>query len=465
MASTYLSYSEAATPTNQTKFTWSGWIKRGNISTDQTIYYNYVDASNYAYMYFRTGDDIRYFDRVSGGDTCVVVLDQLFRDTSGWYHLVLKVDTTQVTGTDRVKFYVNGVEAETTFSNTPPQEQALSLPAAGTRTIGASNGGSNYFDGSMSYVNFVDSTAFAPTEFGEVDSTTGEWKITTDNASSYGNGGFFVLKNGSSLTDESGNGNDFSLSGGTLTNTEDCPDDVFCTMNQLDNYGASSTFSNGGNTVAIGTNDRANTSTLGMSKGKFYFEVKYTPGSQIYSMIGISNYAVGSVNATTSGYLTHTAVGNWGYSIQGGGASTSNYARKSENNVASNTSPYPAAGYADNQLVADDIVQVAIDLDNNAIWWGKNGLGYWGPDGYNGDPAANTNGFAIADPSTIDGGTYYVACGRSDSGGVTWAFNFGNGYFGTTAISSEGTNASGIGKFEYDVPTGFTALSTKGLNS
>ena len=42
--------------------------------------------------------------------------------------------------------------------------------------------------------------------------------------------------------------------------------------------------------------------------------------------------------------------------------------------------------------------------------------------------------------------------------------NFGNGYFGTTAVSSAGTNASGNGIFEYDVPTGFTALSTKGLN-
>ena len=42
--------------------------------------------------------------------------------------------------------------------------------------------------------------------------------------------------------------------------------------------------------------------------------------------------------------------------------------------------------------------------------------------------------------------------------------NYGNGYFGDTAISSEGTNALGIGKFEYDVPTGYTALSTKGLN-
>ena len=42
--------------------------------------------------------------------------------------------------------------------------------------------------------------------------------------------------------------------------------------------------------------------------------------------------------------------------------------------------------------------------------------------------------------------------------------NFGNGYFGTTAVSSAGTNASNNGIFEYDVPTGFTALSTKGLN-
>ena len=42
--------------------------------------------------------------------------------------------------------------------------------------------------------------------------------------------------------------------------------------------------------------------------------------------------------------------------------------------------------------------------------------------------------------------------------------NFGNGYFGTTAVSSAGTNASNNGIFEYDVPAGYTALSTKGLN-
>ena len=53
---------------------------------------------------------------------------------------------------------------------------------------------------------------------------------------------------------------------------------------------------------------------------------------------------------------------------------------------------------------------------------------------------------------------------EGSGGAPIYQFNFGNGYFGTTAISSEGTNASGIGKFEYDVPSGYTALSTKGLN-
>ena len=51
------------------------------------------------------------------------------------------------------------------------------------------------------------------------------------------------------------------------------------------------------------------------------------------------------------------------------------------------------------------------------------------------------------------------------SGDPASHWNFGNGYFGTTAVSSAGTNASGNGIFEYDVPTGYTALSTKGLNT
>ena len=57
-----------------------------------------------------------------------------------------------------------------------------------------------------------------------------------------------------------------------------------------------------------------------------------------------------------------------------------------------------------------------------------------------------------------------MMCGDKNTSTATWGNNFGNGYFGTTAVSSAGTNASGNGIFEYDVPAGYTALSTKGLN-
>ena len=65
---------------------------------------------------------------------------------------------------------------------------------------------------------------------------------------------------------------------------------------------------------------------------------------------------------------------------------------------------------------------------------------------------------------TITAGTYFFAWGDATANSNYCNANFGNGYFGTTAVSSAGTNASGIGIFEYDVPTGYTALSTKGLN-
>jgi len=67
-------------------------------------------------------------------------------------------------------------------------------------------------------------------------------------------------------------------------------------------------------------------------------------------------------------------------------------------------------------------------------------------------------------PPDPDGGYAFGVTLYSTSSGAVAEWNFGNGYFGTTPVASAGTNASGIGIFEYDVPTGYTALSTKGLN-
>ena len=106
----------------------------------------------------------------------------------------------------------------------------------------------------------------------------------------------------------------------------------------------------------------------------------------------------------------------------------------------------------------------ALDLDNNKLYFGKNGT--WQNSG---DPTSGSTGtgaaYSVTAPSSTNGGAYFF-CGADLTGANNTRLqaNFGNGYFGTTAVSSAGTNASNIGIFEYDVPTGYSALSTKGLN-
>ena len=112
-------------------------------------------------------------------------------------------------------------------------------------------------------------------------------------------------------------------------------------------------------------------------------------------------------------------------------------------------------GYLNNS----DIISFAVDLDNSKIFVGKNGV-FKDTSGNTGDPAAGTGGYAIANWSA---GKLYIPA-TSVYNNATCEHNFGNGYFGTTAVSSAGTNASNIGIFEFDVPNGFTAWSTKGLN-
>ena len=89
------------------------------------------------------------------------------------------------------------------------------------------------------------------------------------------------------------------------------------------------------------------------------------------------------------------------------------------------------------------------------IYWYKNGT------------LLNSTGYAFSSNTGIAKNDFYgFACSGYQTSGddVVVDANFGNGYFATTAVSSAGTNASGLGIFEYDVPTGYTALCTKGLN-
>jgi len=442
MASTYLTRT-IGTPTLNTKYTISFWIKKGSIG-DIFVIDGRDDASNRFKIAFGTTGTIECFNNHSGSATIEFTTNRVFRDTSAFYHMLLAVDTTDATAGDRFKFYVNGVR-ETSFSSStnPSLSDANNVinESGNTVTIGAYNSGTGnnyYFDGVLSHFYFIDGTAYAPTVFGETDATTGEWKINTSPSITMGNNGFTILKDGNTITDQSTNSNDFTLGGGTLTNTEDCPSNVFATLNPLANYSVFSggTLSNGNTTHSNSSGTVNKISTLGMTSGKFYAEVKYTGGGN-YNGVGFCSepFLSGSTtlaNSTHGASLTYTDVYN-------GGVAYGTYATPSTN----------------------DIIGIALDIDNGYAYFSNNGV--WGNSGVPTSGSTGTGGFLIS--RTDANSTYFFASEQNATPGTRGAeWNFGNGYFGTTAISSEGTNASGIGKFEYDVPANFTALSTKGLN-
>ena len=204
------------------------------------------------------------------------------------------------------------------------------------------------------------------------------------------------------------------------------------------------TLSNGNLSISGASDNQMVVGTMHSDAG--YYEVKMTGTSH---GSGGKGARIGLCKVDGSHPITYTGIsGNSGDLEKFIGVQTAN-----GNYKAIYNNGYEVTNYSSDSWSQNDILQVA--WKNNKIWYGVNGtwLG-------SGNPSAGTN-----EADTLTSGSMYVPAIISSLAGADGSqFNFGNGYFGTTAISSEGTNASGIGKFEYDVPTGCTAVSTKGLN-
>ena len=441
MASTKLQRTFTTDHGNVYKWTYSFWVKRGSLGSDQAMAAVTYSSSYQSRILFRSDDQLEVFDYRNNSYRVQKKTNRKFRDTSAWYHIVVSNDNTQASADDRTKIYINGVQ-ETSFSTNTQydQNQKTSFNDDYPNYLG-SYGSGDYLDGSMSHFHFIDGTAYAPTEFGETDATTGEWKIKTDVSVTYGTNGFFILKDGNSVTDQSGNSNNFTVGGGTLTKTEDSPSNVFATLNALDN--TSQTLSNG-NTSGYGVTNKAYRTTLGFQGGKYYWEAKCVTQNTYTMIVGLINETNISNGSYASGNIGTNANG-WAYFMQ----SNQDNGKSWHNNTLGSTYQTISQG---------DILQIAVDGDAGKIWWGVNGT--WVNSG---NPANGTN--AVFTNVSTDQILFPSYSAYNGSGGNPLiSFNFGNGTFGTTAISSAGTNASGNGIFEYDVPTGFTALSTKGLN-
>ena len=439
MASTYINRT-AGTPTSNKTFTISYWVKRSNIGSagNGHIFDTFVDSSNRSQIHFDDDNVIDFRLAVSGTNIGRLKTNRVFRDTSAWYHIVATVDTTLSTADDRIKLYVNGVQ-ETSFSTRINPSQNADFPMGGTHTLGAYGGGSNYFDGTLSHFHFTDGYAYPASTFGSTDSTTGEWKINTSPSITMGNNGFTILKDGNTITDQSTNSNDFTLGGGTLTKTEDCPSNVFPIFNGM--YCPKSStdagaFLNGGTTTGGSPSDTSTIASMGVRSGKYYWEVKMQNAVNTRScgVVRSDSTAVHAAGIYPGGN-GNASIWTVAYNCGNG------YVQKNDNGIQTQQGSLAT-------LTTGDILGIALNLTDYEIKWYKNGT------------LVTTTSISA---DWVAYGEFLLPCNRTD-GSQFVQYNFGNGFFATTAVSSAGTNASGNGVFEYDVPTGFTALSTKGLN-
>ena len=444
MASTSLEKTFGQVGNRQT-WTFSAWIKRAGLGTGQNIFSSFPQSTDYQRIMFNSSDKL-YNAEVGGGATAwEVETDAVYRDTSAWYHLVLRQDTTEATADNRVRIYINNVQQTFGTNTQPAQNRGTQINTADVHKIGKGDA-SEYFDGEMSHIHWCDGQSYAPTAFGEYDAN-GVWKIKTSPSVTYGTNGFFILKDGNSVTDQSGNSNNFTVAGGTLTNTEDNPSNVFATLSPLHKTPTGQTLSNGNLTA---TNSAVslrynNCSTICSSSGKYYAEVKIdTIGGETGSTI------IGFLNADKAvTFQTATDFYNGQDNFSAGWYSDSGAVFYQTASTWQTLSSFTTG----------DILQFAMDLDNGFFYFGKNGTWQNSADPTSG--ATGTGGLAVSGLGS-SGDTFGFSSTVRNNGIYSW--NFGNGYFGTTAVASAGTNASGIGIFEYDVPTGYTALSTKGLN-
>jgi len=347
---------------------------------------------------------------------------QLFRDPSAWYHLVLAVDTTQATSTNRVKFYINGSQV-TAFDTTgyPTQNADTRVNTTVPHYIGTQVN-QRYFGGYMSEVYMIDGTALTPSSFGETDTLSGIWKPKAYTGT-YGTNGFYLqFKNSASLgTDSSGNGNNFTVNNLTsIDQTTDTPTNNFCTINSVAVNTANIPTMTDGNLTALSTtgSDAALLGTIAIGSGKWYYEAKCISGT-----LGDRVLKLGWANPDKSPQNQFQA------SIV--------YRNSDGNKYIDNSGSAYGATYTDG-----DIIGVALDISGGTVTFYKNGT---------------TQG-TITISGALDDGTFYIPYGDiGNTDKVT--FNFGNPPYSANSY----TDSAGFGNFSYQPPANYFALCTKNL--
>ena len=413
-ASAYLSRTPA-TASNRTTWTWSGWVKRGTLTTASNtgFFAGYFDINNRTELKFTTTDLIEFLIYNAGAVVGQLITTQVFRDPSAWYHIVAVMNTGNATGADRMRLYINGSQVTAFSSTTTPAQNTLTQVnnILSTQALGRNESATEFFDGYLAEVNFVDGQALTPSSFGQTNSVTGVWQ-PIPYSGTYGTNGYYLpfsniaLTSGSNIglgQDFSGNGNYYNTTNISVTAgvTYDAMKDVpTLTSATVANYAVMNPVATTTASVLIDGNLKTNSgdkryySSIGISSGKWYWE--YTIVSTNIR-VGIAN----DLNIQGATYTGLLAYGNTG--VKWNAATSSAY----------------GASYTTN-----DVIGVALDMDAGTVEFYKNNT---------------SQGVAFTGLT----GTYYASIATGTSGNTN--INFGQR------------------PFSYTPPTGYVAINTFNL--
>ena len=416
---------------NRKKFTISVWFKRGNLGSAYFITSTGANSSNRLQISIESSNKLNVEAKTGGSTQLHLQTNRTFEDTSKWYHVLLSVDTDNISSSERGKLYIDGNRV-TSFANEtyPSQGADLQWNAGQEHLIGKRTYASTYYDGYLAEFNNVDGTAYEPSTFGLTDTSTGRWIPKTLSGITYGTNGFrleFANSAGQTIGDDtSGNTNDFSVTNlvaGDITTDSPTQNHATCAVNGPN---LASAFSEGNLKVTFATSSSmtGGLSTLRMVSGKYYMEVTVDSISSAGLVLGI----MGSDRFTATNEFTGRRFDAYGYySLDG----------KLFNNYDGNSTSFNFG----NSYTTNDVIGIAVDLDNDKLYFSKNGTFQ-----NSANPSAGTGGQSIISAKSTTAGFY--------------RFCLTDGGTGSTDIV---TANFGQKSFIHTPPTGFSALQQDNL--
>jgi hypothetical protein len=442
----YLNWTPASAGNRKT-WTWSGWVKRGNLGTTQQLF-QAKSGSSYVQLGFTTANKLQILLGSPRRRT-----NRLFRDVGAWYNIVAVLDTTNATGDDRLQLWVNGERLTSFDEDTDPTLNAdYTVNSTATHNIGRGDS-THYTDGYLAEVNFIDGQALDPTSFGETKS--GIW-IPKAYSGSYGTNGFH-LEFAGNANDSSGNGNNWTANNiSSYDYVPDSPTNNFANL-MIHNApaGNSNAFSEGNLRFTPGTGDSArNTNRMAISNmlvssGKWYAEAYIVDNGSAH-FVGVGPKQTVAYNANNTRYA---------------------YIYGSTGQTYVNTNGSEVASTHGSSYTVGDVIGIYVDMDASTpeLYFSKNGQWANGSGSWNqSSPTSSiTLGNTFFTESADFSGTFCFQAARA-TGAVspTTIWNFGqDSTFAGNEASGGNTDANGLGDFFSTVPDDALALCTANLPS